>query len=615
MRRPTLALLILAAAATVGCRQDSTLRGSASAASLDAALAAAPRSAGLDGRRIWTGYGADMSGSPSPDGRLISYADWTTPGVGVRDLQTGENRLLVRGSFDPQRVEFAEYSVFSPDGGRLAFAWFNGQEMDLRVVDVAGGEPRVVRADLGYIYPADWTPDGRELLVAVFGEGGTIQIGFMDVADGSFRVLRSDTWRDFPIWEGGQLGLSPDGRFVALNAPPRGSERARDIVILAADGSRESGAIRHPADDFFVGWTPDGRLLFGSDRGGATGLWAQRVRDGRPDGAPELLRAGMHGMMPMGLSADGRLFYGTYSGGWDVYEVAFDPADARLLSQPARASHRRVGFNQGIDWSPDGRHTAYLVRLGIVPRSRAMLAIRDEQSGAVRELHPELAYINAAIRWSPDGRSILAPAGDEKGRYGLFRIDALTGAAEALFTVDGVVHGPVWSPDGRSVFYFQREREIPPPDAASVAMRDLATGTVRILARGDDIGATAISDDGELLAFVRRTPGEGSRIFIQPVAGGDARERLHLPDLHINGMTWTRDRRHLLLLRGDMASQTRSLWSVPLDGGEPVALGLAEPSMAGLRVHPDGRRLGFTAGEGSPEVWVLDVTPAAGAGR
>ncbi|HTI72600.1 MAG TPA: hypothetical protein VMF06_21675 [Candidatus Limnocylindria bacterium] len=44
------------------------------------------------------------------------------------------------------------------------------------------------------------------------------------------------------------------------------------------------------------------------------------------------------------------------------------------------------------------------------------------------------------------------------------------------------------------------------------------------------------------------------------------------------------------------------------DGGEPENTGLAMKGTQELSVHPDGRRIGFTArsGGGEPETWVLE---------
>ena len=41
-------------------------------------------------RQVWATPDSDNSGGPSPDGRYLSFTDWTTGDVSVRDLVTGE---------------------------------------------------------------------------------------------------------------------------------------------------------------------------------------------------------------------------------------------------------------------------------------------------------------------------------------------------------------------------------------------------------------------------------------------------------------------------------------------------------------------------------------------
>ena len=67
---------------------------------------------------------------------------------------------------------------------------------------------------------------------------------------------------------------------------------------------------------------------------------------------------------------------------------------------------------------------------------------------------------------------------------------------------------------------------------------------------------------------------------------------------------WMRDSREILFRRFPGEEPT-GLWSVPITGGEPRDLGLNLPALRDVRVHPDGRRLAFTAGFGDSEIWVM----------
>ena len=52
--------------------------------------------------------------------------------------------------------------------------------------------------------------------------------------------------------------------------------------------------------------------------------------------------------------------------------------------------------------------------------------------------------------------------------------------------------------------------------------------------------------------------------------------------------------------------QTIELWRIPADGGQPQEVGLAMDRLRHLRVHPDGRRIAFTAGRQTGEMWVME---------
>ncbi len=78
----------------------------------------------LETRRVWAGVEPDFYVSaPSPDGRHITEVDWETGDLSVIELETAaEHRITDKGTWE-ELDAFAEYSVFSPDGDRLAYSW------------------------------------------------------------------------------------------------------------------------------------------------------------------------------------------------------------------------------------------------------------------------------------------------------------------------------------------------------------------------------------------------------------------------------------------------------------------------------------------------------------
>ena len=99
---------------------------------------------GLTLRKVWGGAEL-VEGSPSPDGRYLSFTDWETGDLALRDLVTAQNRHLTNKGTWKDSNEYAEDSAISGDGRQVAFGWFNKEKyFELRVMGMDGSQPRVV---------------------------------------------------------------------------------------------------------------------------------------------------------------------------------------------------------------------------------------------------------------------------------------------------------------------------------------------------------------------------------------------------------------------------------------------------------------------------------------
>jgi dipeptidyl aminopeptidase/acylaminoacyl peptidase len=92
-------------------------------------------------------------------------------------------------------------------------------------------------------------------------------------------------------------------------------------------------------------------------------------------------------------------------------------------------------------------------------------------------------------------------------------------------------------------------------------------------------------------------------------AGGEPRRVYDLTDQkgRPNRSTWAADSKHILFTR-DEAGVEWQLWRLPIDGGKPTLLGLAEHFfIQGLSAHPDGKHIAFSNGPmGGAEIWVME---------
>jgi Tol biopolymer transport system component len=576
-------------------------------------------------RQVWTGPGADNTGAVSPNGRFLSFVDWQTGDLAIRELDTGKNRRLTQeGSWTPS-PEFALFSKWSPDSRQLVYQWFNkDQTFELRVVDVEQPKPRVLfrsQDKMSYVQAFDWSPDGKQILAIflkassegpAFREDATFQLGFISAEDGGVRYLKK-----FDVGVNRipySFTFSPDGKWIAYDSQQKDDPFNRDIYLLSADGSREVLLVDHPALDYVLGWTPDGKgLLFGSERMGSRGAWFVPVFDGRPQGSPQLIKPDVGPIEAMGYTKQGAFFYGLSQDIFDVYTVGLDPTTAKILDPIKKVALHYEGHNAYPAYSPDGMSLAYMSSrktLGnLGSRSHEVLCLLALKTGEIRELRVDLAMFGYP-RWSPEGRYISLEGRGKDGRPSIFRFDTQTGEAIPLVQFDG---GPNlfshrWSRDGKSVFYAGGGRTGEP---SYVYVHDIETGQDRkLVGSPSDAKDIDISPDGKWLALINRD--QKRTIKIMPASGGDPREIYSFEHAGNPVITpaWSADGSYILFSkkRPD-PDQMWDLYRISAEGGEAQKIDLSMNEFRHLSVHPDGRHIAFSSEGYGPryaEVWVME---------
>lgn len=558
-------------------------------------------------RPVWKEPGVNFWGTPSRDGRYLSFVDAETGDLALRELASGKTRRLTHKDPLGNMGEFAYFSTISPAGAQVAYAWFNNERFyDLRVVGLDGSEPRVIyrNAEAGFVRPSAWSPDGKQILTLLFRKDNISQIALVSVADGAVRTLKSMNWV-YPK----KMDLSPDGRHIVYDSTVREGSSARDLFMLSIDGSSETLLVEHPADDLFPVWTPDGRgVLFASDRAGTMDLWMIEVTNGKAQGSAKLVKQNVGRFMPMGITAAGSYYYGVREGMTDVYIAEFDGEKGALQGKPALAARRLLGANRSPDWSPDGRFLAYLSQVGpenFGQESRVISIHCIEGAGGDRTLSPRLAFLER-LRWSPDGSALLVSGSDGRGRGGLFRVDVQSGEVNPILHDRSVsfrgLEG-VWSADGKAIFYVHQDAG----EGSEIRRRDLESGEEQSLYRPEPpapLYQLALSPDGTQLAFASNETSGASTLLTLSTSGGEPRQLLRARNGELSGVEWARDGKHLLVSTPD--TPIPSLWQVSLNGGQPKKLSLSLDREGGVRLHPRGRHIAFTAGKTTFEVWALE---------
>ena len=552
-------------------------------------------------RMVWKG---GDGGTVSPDGSYFAYTDWDTGDLTTYELATGKKRHVTNKGSWSESDEQAEGCVISPEGKQIAYSWYNRDGLyDFRIIGKDGSDPRVLyhSDEMNFIVPSDWSSDGKHILAAVYRKDKSVQIALISVPDGTVRILKTMEW----YHPGGKMLFSPDGRYIAYDMSEKDNLDKGDILIMAADGSREIPLVKHPADDNLLGWTPDGkRILFSSDRTGIISAWAIQVADGKPQGSPEVIKPDIGRMEPIGFTRDGSFYYFLGTSMIDVLSFTYDPVTGKVIDQPAPIIQRIVGTTGNPVWSPDGRFLAYISRPNVTYGfSPGTLVIHTLENGEEREISPALSTFSD-LRWSPDGCFFLAWGIDKKGQYGIYRIDVQTGAI--LLIVKGQVHHPVWSSDGKMILYVSEQ---------TILAHDLETNEEKQLFKAVGKISPAnlvISPDGRQLAFSLSGAVPETSLMVMPTAGGSPREILQLKDpesirsgWHGN-IEWIADGRLILFVKAQK-DRSNELWQIPAEGGNPRNLGIINKGIiSDLRVHPDGRRIAFTNARLGGDVWVIE---------
>ena len=579
---------------------------------------------------VWSGSQMDFSGTISHDGRYVSFPDWDTGDIALREIATGQVRRLTNTPKDPNSnilKTFAEESAISRDSKQVAYSFFDKAKdrYELRLANVTGDpNPRRLYDELGneWLEPRDWSPDGKWIAVMVTRKVGDDRLGLISVTDGSFRVLRNGNWPGNT-----RVFFSPDGKYLGYDLPENNNTaHPRDVFVFSLEANREIPAVVRRGDDTMIGWSADGkRLLFASDRTGSFALWALPFTNGMPHGAPELIKYDLGAVEPLGVTHSGALYYGRQTGAVEssVHLASFDYATGKISSS-REVTQDYLQSNDLPWWSPDGKHLAYVSRRGPASRSVHLLVVRSpETNPLIRELPNKMGFFTG---WAPDGRSFLG-SGWHEGRTGAFQMDAQTGEISPL-VLDPPnqprLEWPVMSPDGRSLYF---KRMFSNGTEYAFFQRDLASGVEKELIRRPFLGGVGLSPDGKYFITASVDPSTNSRVMLLfSVGGGEVREvmrvasevnsaevRNYSKGQSVSGIAWAPDSSSFLISRSRSEDKSLELWRISVPGGVPRKLDLPlDRKINRIAIHPDGRQVAYVVKESGTQtppqsqIWALE---------
>ncbi len=507
----------------------------------------------------------------SPDGKSIAY----------NGMVHGIYQVFTRavGGYEAAQLTHCPQDCRVLFWSRDGFQIYYSLKSDLWSIAASGGAPELA---LPRVRNAALHPDGKTI---VFEREGKLWIG--SLAGGTPREF----WK-LPV-EVESLSFSPDGAKVLVGA------LAAPWVLTYPGGSAQ----KLPANEGEVissaNWLPDSRRisLAVSSSFSQFRLVFQDVQNGNRQviyASPQSLHAGS-------VSPDGkRLAFDAGSVTWDVVEVTLATGSARTMLGGGNIS-------MGPSWAPNGTH--YLVASD---RSGSAYPVEDVSvDGFSRILaQPPAGYYGLyAPRLSPDASRMIFIAAAPNGSS--LRLASSTGgqSVEILKSEGPGVQSFCWSPDGQWLAGYQQiaaRWQLVKVKAAAAATPVLFHAEN---ARDATYGGAEWSPAGNWILF----PSTTGMSLISP----DGAVNRALTSHPFDAFAFSRDGRQVLgVLRNTTGAGAEwQLYSVDVATGAekliaPIDFPASANGIAGLSLHPDGKRFLTSIAKWPYDIWMLEGIPS-----
>ncbi len=259
-------------------------------------------------------------------------------------------------------------------------------------------------------------------------------------------------------------------------------------------------------------WSPEGtRIAYTSDESGNMDVWIQQVTAGQKVNLTKDY-GGYDGKPAWSPDGEWIVFVSERNGGGLFKIPALGGIPKRVVSLSFAPSLSYIGAIPPVCWSPEGTNLAFAVAgsLYTIPASGG-----TPTSVTLPPTGLTVGYSEPA--WSPDGKRIactgLVAVGVSTSQIWSVKRDG----TDPLSVTEGknFDHNPVWSSDGRKLFFISDRGGSRDVWWLPVDSRGKPTGPALPLTAGVGVGAIALSKDGKKLAYTKIV--ERSNIWSIPI--------------------------------------------------------------------------------------------------
>jgi len=385
-------------------------------------------------KKIWIGAGVVLLVA-------LAFGLWKIlqPSVGVSDD-------LV---FRPLQIPFTTiwYPGFSADGNWIAFPATDANNVtEIYYMHISGGEPKALTNDSVFKYTAEISPDGSQVLFSKANSRGfqvfPLELWTVSTLGGSGKKLADNS--NAARW-------SPDGKLIAYLGIRLAGGPA--LWVMNADGSGKHSVVADsvggPGSRVSMSWSPDGgSIAWIRNFAGDAGKYQEVILHEIETGKEHQVTHDKKNIDEVCWTAKGMILFSSNRGGasnlWAIPESGGDPVQVT----------RGPGPDLGIQASRDGKRVLYLQQSQF-----GSIGIGDLNGLNARAVTPDDQAARAP-RFSPDGKQIAFVVDDQdpiKPNTHLYTVDADGKNRRQLMSLSSFMINPVWSPDGKRIAYSYRD--------------------------------------------------------------------------------------------------------------------------------------------------------------